>query len=175
MVRVDAGRRGTVCRAAVRHSQEPGGSTEGAAAARACRACAVDLARYTIGHARPDELGFGEVIEPVNPLRVAVAHEEHGVRRIFRPRDQKEMVGAEVEHAGERKGRSRNSRRLGSAVVEFAGGRLQRVIITARRVIGAVRLAVGGVGQPVVEKIAQSRPLTQFGEQLEVVGLSRID
>src|SRR5215470_11073619 len=66
---------------------------------------AVDLARCTIGHAGLDELGFGEVIEPVNPLRVAVAHEEHGVRRVFRPRDQKEMVGAEVEHVlgGERR------------------------------------------------------------------------
>ena len=46
---------------------------------------AVDLARYTVGHTGPDELGFGEVIEPVNPLRIAVLHEDHGVRRIFRP------------------------------------------------------------------------------------------
>jgi hypothetical protein len=52
---------------------------------------AVDLARHTVGHAGPDELGFGEVIEPVNLLRVAVAHEEHGVQQAFRPRDQKEM------------------------------------------------------------------------------------
>jgi hypothetical protein len=29
----------------------------------------VDLARYAIGHVGPDELGFGEVIEPVNALR----------------------------------------------------------------------------------------------------------
>ena len=62
---------------------------------------AVDLARYTIGHVGPDELGFGEVIEPVNPLRVAVLHEEHGVRRIFRPRDQNEVIGAEVEQGKE--------------------------------------------------------------------------
>jgi hypothetical protein len=40
---------------------------------------AVDLARYTAGHAGPDEPGFGEFIEPVNPLRIAVLHEEHGV------------------------------------------------------------------------------------------------
>ena len=68
---------------------------------------AVDLARYAVGHAGPDELGFGEVIEPVNPLRIAVLHEEHGVRRVFRPRDQNEMIGAEVEHglsAGNRGG-----------------------------------------------------------------------
>ncbi len=46
---------------------------------------AVDLARYAVGHAGPDELGFGEVIEPVSPLRVVVSHEEHGVRGVFRP------------------------------------------------------------------------------------------
>ena len=46
---------------------------------------AVDLARYAVSHFGLDELGFGEVIEPVDPLRVAVAHEEHGVRRVFRP------------------------------------------------------------------------------------------
>jgi len=46
---------------------------------------AVDLTGYTVGHKGPDELCFGEVIEPVNPLRIAVLHEEHGVRRVFRP------------------------------------------------------------------------------------------
>jgi hypothetical protein len=59
---------------------------------------AVDLALHTIGHAGPDELGFGEVIEPINATCIAVLHEEHGVRRIFRPRDQNEVIGAEVEH-----------------------------------------------------------------------------
>ena len=63
---------------------------------------AVDLARYAVGHVGPDELGFGEVIEPVDPLRIAVLHEEHGVRRVFRPRDQEQMIGAEVEHRGEK-------------------------------------------------------------------------
>ena len=38
---------------------------------------AVDLARYTIGHAGPDELGFGEVIEPVNAFRVGVPQQKH--------------------------------------------------------------------------------------------------
>ncbi len=46
---------------------------------------AVDLARYAVSHFGLEELGFGEVIEPVDSLRVAVAHEEHGVRRVFRP------------------------------------------------------------------------------------------
>ena len=85
---------------------------------------AVDLARYTVGHAGPDELGFGEVIEPVNPLRVAVPHEEHGVRRVFHPRDQDEVIGAEVEH-GERRAGAITPARLSSAVVELAGGLLR--------------------------------------------------
>ena len=64
---------------------------------------AVDLARYAVGHIGPDELGFGEVMEPVDSLGIAVLHEEHGVRRIFRPRDQNEIIGAEVEQ-GRKKG-----------------------------------------------------------------------
>jgi hypothetical protein len=67
----------------------------------------VDLARYVIGHVGPDELGFGEVIEPVNALRVAILQQEHRIRRVFRPREQKQMIGAEVEHdesqSGDRK------------------------------------------------------------------------
>ena len=46
---------------------------------------AVDLARYAVGHVGPDELSFGEVVEPINPLRIAILHEEHDIRRIFRP------------------------------------------------------------------------------------------
>ena len=46
---------------------------------------AVDLARYAVGRIGPDEVGFGEVVESINPLRIAVLHEDHGVRRIFRP------------------------------------------------------------------------------------------
>src|SRR6202022_2049526 len=53
---------------------------------------------YTVGHSGPDELGFGEVIEPVNALRVAVLQQEHRVRGIFRPREREQMIGAEVEH-----------------------------------------------------------------------------
>jgi hypothetical protein len=65
---------------------------------------AVDLARYAIDHVGPDELSFGEVIEPINATCIAVLHEEHGVRRIFRPRDQNEVIGAEVEHGERRAG-----------------------------------------------------------------------
>ena len=59
---------------------------------------AVDLARYAVGHIGPDELGFGEVVEPINALRVAVLQQEHRTRTVFRPREQEQMIGAEVEH-----------------------------------------------------------------------------
>lgn len=61
---------------------------------------AVDFASYAVGHSGPDELGFGEVIEPVDTPRVAILEQERRVRRIFRPREQEQMVGAEVEHEG---------------------------------------------------------------------------
>jgi hypothetical protein len=65
---------------------------------------AVDFARYAISHFGPDELGFSEVIEQVNTLRVAVLH-------------------------GERQGRrSKDFRPIGSAFEGLAGGLLRRVI-----------------------------------------------
>ena len=85
---------------------------------------AIDLARYAVGHAGPDELGFGEVVESINSPCIAVLHEEHGIRRIFRPRDQNEVIGAEVEH-GERGAGAITPARLSSAVVELAGGLLR--------------------------------------------------
>ena len=46
---------------------------------------AVDLACYRVGHSGPEEQGFGEVIEPVNALRVRsrnknTAHFRYSVR-----------------------------------------------------------------------------------------------
>jgi len=59
---------------------------------------AVDFARYTVRLVRRDELGFGEVVQTINALRVAVLHQEHRVRTVLRPGEQEQMVGAEVEH-----------------------------------------------------------------------------
>ena len=61
---------------------------------------AIDLARYAVGHIGPDELGFGEVMEPINALRVEIPQQEHRARRVLRPREQEQMIGAEVEHYG---------------------------------------------------------------------------
>ena len=45
---------------------------------------AVDLARHAIRLIRRDELGFGEVMKPVNALRVEVPQQEHRARRVLR-------------------------------------------------------------------------------------------
>ncbi len=45
----------------------------------------VDLARDAISHVGLHALSFAEVIEPVNPLRVAILQQEHSIRRMFRP------------------------------------------------------------------------------------------
>ena len=58
----------------------------------------VDFARYAIGHSGPDELGFGEVMEPVNTLRIAILKQEHRARGVFRPREKEQVIGPEVEH-----------------------------------------------------------------------------
>src|ERR1019366_10514774 len=40
---------------------------------------AVDLACYRVGHSGPEEQGFGEVIEPVNALRVEGPQTQHRI------------------------------------------------------------------------------------------------
>src|ERR1035437_9115629 len=59
---------------------------------------AVDLARYAVGLVRLDELGFGEVVQTINALGVAILHQQHRARTVFRPREQEQVIGAEVEH-----------------------------------------------------------------------------
>jgi len=56
------------------------------------------FARYAVRLIRRDELGFGEVVQTVNALSVAVLHQEHRARTVFRPREQEHVIGAEVEH-----------------------------------------------------------------------------
>ena len=47
----------------------------------------VDLAIYAVGHIGPDKLGFSEVIEPVNALRVEVPQQKHRARRVYSVRE----------------------------------------------------------------------------------------
>ena len=88
---------------------------------------AVDLACYAVGHFGPEEQGFGEVIEPINALRVEVLQQEHRTRTVFRPREQEQMIGAEVEHVRRGSGRAgaEAPARLGSAVEGLPGGLLR--------------------------------------------------
>ncbi len=59
---------------------------------------AVDLARDAVIGVWSDVLGFGEVIQAVDPASGVICHEEHDTGTVFRPGEQNEMVGAEVEH-----------------------------------------------------------------------------
>ena len=59
---------------------------------------AVDLSRDAIDGVVCDELGFGEVVQPIDPAGGMVLHDEDDTGAVFRPGEQKEMIGAEVEH-----------------------------------------------------------------------------
>lgn len=48
---------------------------------------AVDLAGYAVGHCGPEEPALGKVMKPVDTSRIAVLHQKHIARRMFRPRD----------------------------------------------------------------------------------------
>ena len=59
---------------------------------------AVDFPEHAVILARREELGFGEVVQAINPAGRVIDHEEHKTGAVFRPREQEQMVGAEVEH-----------------------------------------------------------------------------
>ena len=61
---------------------------------------AVDFARHAIGLARHEVVGFGEVMQSINTLGVAVEQQQHRTRPVLLPRKQEQMIGAEVEHGG---------------------------------------------------------------------------
>ena len=58
----------------------------------------IDFARHTIGLARHEVVGFGEVMQAIDTLGVAVEQEQHRTRPVLLPREQEQMIGAEVEH-----------------------------------------------------------------------------
>ncbi len=59
---------------------------------------AVDFAGYAVIAIGRDLLGFGEVMQAIDPVRGVISHKEHGAGAVLRPRDQGEMIGAEVKH-----------------------------------------------------------------------------
>ena len=60
----------------------------------------IDFARHAIGLARREVVGFGEVMQAINTLGVAVDEQQHRTRPVLLPREQEQMIGAEVEHGG---------------------------------------------------------------------------
>jgi len=62
----------------------------------------VDLSRHAVVLVWRDLLGFGEVVQAVDPAGRVVLHEEHDTGSVFCPREQEQMVGAEIEHGSRR-------------------------------------------------------------------------
>jgi hypothetical protein len=48
---------------------------------------AVDFPGHAVVLAWRDDLGFAEVVEPVNPSRRVISHDEHNTRTAFHPRE----------------------------------------------------------------------------------------
>jgi len=63
---------------------------------------AVDLPEHAVILVWRDDLGFGEVLQAVDPAGRVISHEEHNTGAVFYPREQQQMIGAEVEHGGKR-------------------------------------------------------------------------
>jgi len=108
----------------------------------------VDLSRYAVIAMRQDLLGFGEVVQAIDPVRGVIFHKEHGAGAIFRPRDQGKMISAEVKHevAKDRKLRPPAAAPLRGYPADFS----VRDITTARRFLEAdesirrrIRILVG--------------------------------
>jgi hypothetical protein len=48
---------------------------------------AVDFPEHAVVLAWREDLGFAEVVEPVNPSRGVISHDEHNTRTAFHPRE----------------------------------------------------------------------------------------
>ena len=100
---------------------------------------AVDLAGYAVVAVRRDLLGFGEVIQAVDPAGGVVLHEEHDTAAVFHTREQEQMIGAEVEHRKEdQRAGVMDSRSPPAAPLRgYPADSSARDIVTERRLIGA--------------------------------------
>jgi hypothetical protein len=75
----------------------------------------VDLAGDAVGLSRLHANGLGEVMEPIDALRVAIKDEQHRAGAMLRPLKQEQMIGAEVEHKRAKARTSQRSPRPSSA------------------------------------------------------------
>ena len=103
---------------------------------------AVDFPQHAPVLVGRDDLGFAEVVQPIDTAGRIISHDEHNTRTVLRPREQKQMVGAEVEHRREGKKKTverepeESPRPIVSAVEGLPGGLLRkRDIATVRRMI----------------------------------------
>ena len=98
----------------------------------------VDLPGHAVILAWREDVGFGEVVQPINPSRRVVSHDEHNTGAVFRPLEQDEIIGAEVEHrrrTGEREPQLPHP--LAAPLRGYPMDSSKRDIATARRMIGA--------------------------------------
>jgi len=59
---------------------------------------AVDFPGHAVKAVVADDLGFAEVIEPIEALGVVLFHEEDNTGAVFHALDQSQVIGAEVKH-----------------------------------------------------------------------------
>ena len=87
---------------------------------------AVDFPKDAVVLAWRKDLGFGEVVQPINAAGRVISHQEHGTASVFRAGNKQQMVGAEVEHrrANLRAGAEAPAP-IGSAVEGLPGGLLR--------------------------------------------------
>ena len=114
---------------------------------------AVDLAGDAVGLARLHANGLGEVMEPIDALRVAIKDEQHRAGAMLRPLKQEEMIGAEVEHKRAKAGTSQGSPRPSSAPLRgypadssVTGYRTARRMLSARRSASTSEIAADACG-----------------------------
>jgi hypothetical protein len=76
----------------------------------------VDLARDAVIGVSRDLMGFGEVIQAIDPASGVISHEKHDAGAVFRPGYEGEMIGAEVEHG------ENGSRKIPAPIVSAVEG-----------------------------------------------------
>src|SRR5690606_25951622 len=66
------------------------------------------LPEHAVVLARREDVGFAEVVQPVDTTCRIVSHDEHSTGAVFLAREQEQMIGAEIEH-GQEDGREREA------------------------------------------------------------------
>ena len=92
---------------------------------------AVNLPGHAVVLARREDVGLGEVVQPINAAGRVISQDQHGTGAVFRPREQEQMIGAEVKHGGPRAGAAAPAP-IGSAVEGLPGGLLRSGISPQR-------------------------------------------